>query len=59
MAKLLKTNSTITSLDLGYNNITGAGTKEIEQALKVNTTLIFLNLAWNTIEAAEYKNISN
>ena len=47
IAEVLKVNSTLTSLDLGYNWIEKEDTVLIVEALKVNSTLTSLDLRGN------------
>ena len=46
---VLKVNSTLTNLNLGWNSIGDEGAHSLSQALKVNSTLTNLNLGWNSI----------
>eukprot|EP00019_Armaparvus_languidus_P001153 CAMPEP_0168591766 /NCGR_PEP_ID=MMETSP0420-20121227/7321_1 /TAXON_ID=498008 /ORGANISM="Pessonella sp." /LENGTH=76 /DNA_ID=CAMNT_0008627603 /DNA_START=431 /DNA_END=659 /DNA_ORIENTATION=+ len=43
LAEALKVNTTLTSIDLGYNKIGDAGAEQIAEALKVNKTLTSIN----------------
>ncbi|KAG0287248.1 hypothetical protein BGZ96_008816, partial [Linnemannia gamsii] len=49
LAEALRTNSTLTSLDLGNNSIGEFGAKDLSRALETNSTLITLNLRSNSI----------
>ena len=49
MAKLLKTNTTLTRLDLWDNKIGDAGAQALAETLKTNTTLTRLDLGGNKI----------
>lgn len=49
IAKALRTNSTLTYLNLGMNKIGNEGAKEIATALKSNATLQTLSLARNSV----------
>ncbi|KAG0041328.1 hypothetical protein BGZ89_007519, partial [Linnemannia elongata] len=49
LAKALKTNSTLTTLDLQGNSIGDDGAKALAEALKTNSTLTTLNLYNNSI----------
>ena len=49
LAELLKSNTTITDLNLNENNLKDVGAKAIAEALKVNTTLKVLDLSLNYI----------
>lgn len=49
IAELIKTNKTITSLNLGLNNFSNIGIAIIAEALKDNITLTELNIGWNGI----------
>ncbi|KAF9280109.1 hypothetical protein BGZ68_007479 [Mortierella alpina] len=49
IAEVLKTNSTLTSLDLRANSIGDNGAKALAEALKTNSTLTTLNLRYNSI----------
>ena len=49
MAEALKVNTTLTKLDLMYNQIGNQGAQALVEALKVNTTLIELTLWENRI----------
>ncbi|KAL1520434.1 hypothetical protein AB1Y20_022017 [Prymnesium parvum] len=51
IAEALKTNATLTSLDLAANDIGAEGAAHIAEALKTNTTLTSLHLYGNKIEA--------
>ena len=44
LAEALKTNTTLTEINLGDNSIGGEGAKAIAEALKTNTTLTQINL---------------
>jgi len=49
LAEALKTNTTITTLDLSYNDIGHEGAKALAEALKNNTTITTLDLVGNPI----------
>ncbi|KAF9177180.1 hypothetical protein BGZ51_009033, partial [Haplosporangium sp. Z 767] len=49
LAETLKTNTTLTTLDLGNNSIKDNGALALSDALKTNSTLITLNLGNNSI----------
>ncbi|CAF1540164.1 unnamed protein product [Didymodactylos carnosus] len=51
LAKALKVNKTLTTLDLGGNQISARGGEALAEALKVNKTLTTLNLRSNQISA--------
>ncbi|KAG9061059.1 hypothetical protein KI688_007688 [Linnemannia hyalina] len=50
LAEALKTNSTLTTLDLQHNSIGDNGAQALSEALKVNSTLTTLDLQHNSIE---------
>ena len=45
----IKTNTTLTNLDLSENNLGPAGAESLATALKTNTTLRILNLRFNNL----------
>ena len=49
IAKALETNTTLSELNLDYNNIGDEGATAIAKALETNTTLSELNLGGNNI----------
>jgi Ran GTPase-activating protein (RanGAP) involved in mRNA processing and transport len=49
IVEALKTNTTLTSLNLGFNSIGNEGGKAIGESLKMNRTLTELNLGDNEI----------
>ncbi|KAK3823855.1 MAG: hypothetical protein JOS17DRAFT_752394 [Linnemannia elongata] len=49
MSEALKTNSTLSTLDLHYNSIGGNGAQALSEALKTNSTLTTLILWDNSI----------
>ncbi|KAF9342284.1 hypothetical protein BGX26_007871, partial [Mortierella sp. AD094] len=58
LAETLKTNSTLTTLNLGGNSIGPNGAKALSEALKTNSTLTTLNLGGNLIEPNGAKALS-
>ncbi len=56
MAEALKINNTLTTIELGYNDIGVEGAKDVAEALKINKTLTTIHLERNYIgsEGAKY-----
>ena len=52
LSTALKTNATLTSLDLSLNNVCPAGAESLSTALKTNTTLTNLDLSLNNVGPA-------
>ncbi|AZL16109.1 leucine-rich repeat domain-containing protein [Rickettsiales endosymbiont of Stachyamoeba lipophora] len=59
IAGYLKTNTTLTSLNLGYNDIGTAGAIAIADTLNTNKTLASLDLKYNDIGAAGAKDLAD
>ena len=59
IAEALKTNTTLTNLNLGSNQIGDEGARAIADALQTNTRLISLNLEFNQIGAAGARAIAD
>ena len=49
IGEALKVNTSLTSINLGHNNIGDEGGKAIEEALRVNTSLTWIGLSHNNI----------
>ncbi len=58
LSEYLKTNKTLTSLELQFNDISPLGAQYISESLKVNNVLTELDLRGNDIKAAGCKYIS-
>ena len=58
-AKVLQTNTSLTILDVNYNNIGIEGAKHVSDALKINTTLTKLNMNRSDIGVEGAKHISD
>ena len=54
----LAVNSSLTSLDLGWNRISDAGASSLSQVLTANSSLTILDLSWNIIGEAGASSLS-
>ncbi|KAL0243362.1 hypothetical protein GEMRC1_005923 [Eukaryota sp. GEM-RC1] len=51
LIEALKTNTSVTSVNLGYNSIGAEGARALAEALKVNVSVTSVNLSYNSIGA--------
>ena len=58
IARALAHNTTITNLDLGYNNVSDEGAQRLVTALETNTTLATLDLTSNNISNEGVKSLA-
>jgi hypothetical protein len=59
LADALKVNSTITSIDLSYNNVGDDGAKALADVLKVNSTTTSIDLSYNNVDVAGAKALAD
>jgi len=55
LAEALKTNTSVTSINLGFNSIGAEGMKALAEALKTNTSVTSIDLRCNSIGAEGMK----
>ncbi|CAK8996797.1 LRR and CARD domains-containing protein 3) (Nucleotide-binding oligomerization domain protein 3) [Durusdinium trenchii] len=59
IAESLKTNRTLTYIDLSWNEVTDVGVQVIAESLKTNRTLTYIDLSWNKVTDVGVQALAN